>query len=98
MFSIGFALAVIYHYLHLHPEGIAAAQLLGLPGPTWRGLDILCAQALIARTVGHVLNVQSTVGKVISNLAFPVANLTYAHLLANGVLTLAFASKVGLPA
>ena len=44
LFLIGFLLAVIYHHLHMHPEGIAGAQLLGLSGPAWRGLDILMAQ------------------------------------------------------
>lgn len=50
LFSCGFILAIIYHWLHMHPEGIANAQLLGLPGSAWRGLDILCAQ--VSSTLG----------------------------------------------
>ena len=49
LFLVGFLLAIIYHYLHMHPEGIAGAQLLGLSGPAWRGLDILMAQVCVHR-------------------------------------------------
>lgn len=77
-------------------QGIASAQLLGLSGPTWRGLDILCAQALLARTLGHAVGAQSSLLlSCLSNLVYPASLLVYAHLLADGVLTLGFASKVG---
>ncbi|PRW44398.1 derlin-3 isoform X1 [Chlorella sorokiniana] len=94
LFFAGFALALIYHWLHMHPEGIANAHFLGLPGSTWRGLDILMAQALLARTLGHAVGARSTPIHILSNLVFPAALLGYAHLLADGVLTLGFASKV----
>lgn len=94
LFFTGFALALIYHWLHMHPEGIANAHFLGLPGSTWRGLDILMAQALLARTLGHAVGACSTPIHILSNLVFPAALLGYAHLLADGVLTLGFASKV----
>jgi hypothetical protein len=97
LFGTGFSLAVVYHWLHMHPDGIAAARLLGLPGATWRGLDILMAQALLARTLGHALNVQSPLGKLTANLVFPATLLAYAHLLADGVLTLGVASRVRPP-
>ncbi|KAI7839621.1 hypothetical protein COHA_006621 [Chlorella ohadii] len=74
--------------------GIANAHFLGLPGSTWRGLDILMAQALLARTLGHAVGARSAPIHVLSNLVFPAALLGYAHLLADGVLTLGFASKV----
>lgn len=55
LFLVGFWFAAIYHICQLHPEGLTAAQALGLPGPVWRTLDIIGAQALLARTVGHAL-------------------------------------------
>ena len=75
-------------------QGIAGAQLLGLPGSTWRGLDILMAQALLARTLGHALGARSPLLRGLSNLAFPATLLAYTHGLAGGILTLGFASKV----
>lgn len=81
--------------LSARAQGIANAHFLGLPGSTWRGLDILMAQALLARTLGHAVGARSTPIHILSNLVFPAALLGYAHLLADGVLTLGFASKVG---
>ncbi|PSC69896.1 serine threonine [Micractinium conductrix] len=93
VFLVGWVLAMIYHYLHMHPEGIAGAHFLGLSGPTWRGLDILCAQALLARTCGHAVGARSVATQALANLVFPVGLLAYAHGLADGVLTLGVASR-----
>ena len=41
------------------------------------------------------MGVRSTPLRLLSNAVFPAALLGYAHLLADGVLTLGFASKVG---
>lgn len=150
VFAVGTLLAVIYHWLHMHPEvraasgacyrcrcrcchrrrataaavaaaerlllsrccrthrgptllhappvaaqGIANTELLGLPGSAWRGLDILMAQGLLARTLGHAVGARTGLVLFLANLAFPATLLSYAHLLAGGVLTLGFASKVG---
>lgn len=78
----------------LPPQGIANTELLGISGPTWRGLDILMAQALLARTLGHALGARSGAVQALANLVFPAVLLGYTHLLADGVLTLGFASKV----
>jgi len=85
----------------LHPllppaasQGIANAELLGISGPTWRGLDILMAQALLARTCGHAVGASTPIPQFLANLVFPTTLLVYAHGMAGGVLTLGFASKV----
>jgi hypothetical protein len=76
-------------------QGIGAASLLGLPGSTWRGLDILTAQALLGRTLGHAVGARSPITRAIANQAYPATLLVYTHVVADGVLTLGFASKVG---
>jgi hypothetical protein len=53
VYSLGFFLALVYHICHMHSQGIANAMWLGIDGPTWRTLDILCCQLMLARTVGH---------------------------------------------
>jgi hypothetical protein len=53
IYTLGFFLALIYHVCHMHRQGIANAVWLGIDGPTWRTLDILCCQLMLARTVGH---------------------------------------------
>ncbi|KAL4423051.1 hypothetical protein ABPG77_002085 [Micractinium sp. CCAP 211/92] len=94
LFLTGFLLAIVYHVLHMHPEGIAKAEFLGLSGATWRGLDILMAQALLARTCGHALGARLAPTRLLCNLVFPASLLVYAHLFADGVLTLGVASRV----
>eukprot|EP00887_Chlorella_sp_A99_P004880 scaffold4.g4880.t1 len=90
-FGTGFLLAVIYHIAHMHPLGLGRARVLGLPGPAWRTLDILTAQMLLARTLGHALGVRTSLLAVACNLLFPTALMAYGHIV--GRLTLGMASK-----
>ena len=55
VFSLGFALASVYHICHLHDEGLQRSEVFGISGPLWRTWDILCAQWLLARTFGHAV-------------------------------------------
>lgn len=93
LFLIGFILALIYHVLHMHPEGIANAEFLGMSGPNWRALDILMAQALMGRTFAHALGATSRITLSLPSIVYPASLLIYAHGLADGVLTLGIASK-----
>ena len=52
------------------------------------------SQALLARTMGHAVGARSTLISSLSSIVYPAALLAYAHLLADGVLTLGVASKV----
>lgn len=55
VFSLGFALASVYHVCHMHDEGLHKSEVFGISGPLWRTWDILCAQWLLARTFGHAV-------------------------------------------
>ena len=55
LFSIGFTLATIYHAAHMHSQGLERSSILGVAGPMWRTLDVLCAQWLLGRTWGHAI-------------------------------------------
>lgn len=55
VFSLGFALASVYHICHMHDEGLHRSEVFGISGPLWRTWDILCAQWLLARTFGHAV-------------------------------------------
>ncbi|GAB4814400.1 hypothetical protein N2152v2_001446 [Parachlorella kessleri] len=92
LFGIGFWLASIYHICQLHPEGLPAASVLGLPGPVWRTLDILGAQCLLARTFGHAIGATTQLVSGVSNLFFPAALMAIGHGM--GGLSLAVCSKV----
>lgn len=91
-FGIGFALAVIYHVVHMMPGGIAEASLWGVSGATWRTLDILWAQGLLARTFGHVVGVHRPSLATFANLAFPAGVLVMSKTFE--VFTLGIASKI----
>lgn len=45
------------------PQGIAGAHFLGLSGPTWRGLDILCAQVSSSRSSRCAVAVLGCIGR-----------------------------------
>lgn len=92
LFGIGFLLAVVYHVAHMMPGGISGAVVLGLPGSTWRTLDILWAQALLARLLGHGLGARGAPTLALSNAAFPAAVWGVARL--RGGITLGLASKI----
>lgn len=70
----------------------AAVQPSWAPCSTPSGLPV--SQALLARTCGHAVGARSPATQLLSNLVFPACLLTYAHLLADGVLTLGVASRV----
>lgn len=91
-FGLGFALATIYHVAHMMPGGIGAATLLGVPGTTWRTLDILWAQALLARALGHVLGVRSRPLALLLNAGFPALVLGAGRW--RGGITLGTASQL----
>lgn len=55
VFSLGFALASLYHMCHMHQAGLSESSLLGVSGPVWRTFDILCAQFLLGRTFSHAI-------------------------------------------
>ena len=55
LFSLGFALASLYHICHMHEAGLQESSLLGISGPVWRTFDILCAQWLLGRTFSHAI-------------------------------------------
>lgn len=52
-------------------------------------------QGLLARTCGHALGARQALTRFLANLVFPASLLAYAHLFADGVLTLGVASRVG---
>ena len=54
IFSAALCLAGCYHLAHMRPGGLHGA-LLGIPGSAWRSLDILVAQSLLTRTLGHAV-------------------------------------------
>lgn len=54
-----------------------------------------CPQGLLARTCGHALGARLPLTRLLANLVFPASLLAYAHLFADGVLTLGVASRVG---
>ncbi len=60
-FSVGFALACVYHLCHAHPDGLAATAFLGVSGAHWRTFDVLCCQWLLGRTIGHALGAEHPV-------------------------------------
>lgn len=91
-FGIGFLLAVIYHVVHMMPGGIAGASLWRVSGATWRTLDILWAQGLLARTFAHALGVRSSAISTFANLAFPAGVFAMSKMLE--VFTLGMASKI----
>ena len=35
-FGLGFVLACVYHICQMDEDGLAAASVLGVPGPVWR--------------------------------------------------------------
>ena len=39
----------------MHDEGLQSAEVFGISGPLWRTWDIICAQWLLARTLGHAV-------------------------------------------
>lgn len=55
IFGVGFALALVYHAFQMDPGGLTKSHFLGVGGPTWRTLDVLWAQWLLARTFGHAI-------------------------------------------
>lgn len=52
---MGFVVAFLYHYCHMHDDGLEASELWGVTGPSWRTLDIIVATFCLARTAGHAL-------------------------------------------
>ena len=55
VFTLGFALASLYHICHMHEAGLSESSLLGVSGLVWRTFDILCAQWLLGRTFSHAI-------------------------------------------
>jgi hypothetical protein len=78
LFSLGFLLAVLYHIAHL--GGLENTTLLNLPGSLWRSLDILCAQTVLSRTLGHAVGAHTSVVKTIYNAVFPCLLIGWAFL------------------
>lgn len=68
VFSLGFALASVYHICHMHDEGLHKSEVFGISGPLWRTWDILCAQWLLARTFGHAVGARHWVTQGESSL------------------------------
>jgi hypothetical protein len=75
-FGLGFLLAVIYHVAHL--DGLEESSVFGVSGSLWRSLDILVAQSLLARTLGHALGARSAPAVWLSNGAFPTLLMSWA--------------------
>lgn len=73
VFSLGFALASVYHICHMHDEGLHKSEVFGISGPLWRTWDILCAQWLLARTFGHAVGARhwATQGVIILYFSAP---------------------------
>ncbi|KDD72393.1 hypothetical protein H632_c3403p0 [Helicosporidium sp. ATCC 50920] len=91
-FSLGWFLAVMYHIAHMHPGGLASSQVLGLGGAAWRTLDIVSAQSLLARTIGHALGGRSAAVGLLSNAAFPC--LVALHAQVYGAISLATTARL----
>ena len=95
IFGLGFFLAIVYHLAHI--EGLENSTLLGLPGSLWRSLDILCAQTLLSRTLGHAVHAHTSLVNSICNAVFPFLLMGWAFLSKRSEgwppLTLGAASK-----
>lgn len=68
-------LAMIFHMCHMHVDGIQAASYFGIDGPTWRTLDVIAAQLLLARTVAHAIGDQHPFVASIPNVLLPAVHL-----------------------
>lgn len=77
-YSLGFFLAVVYHLAHI--EGLENSNLLGIPGSLWRSLDILCAQTLLSRTLGHAVGAHTSLVSGICNAVFPFLLMGWAFV------------------
>ena len=78
-------------------QGLSAATVLGVSGSLWRSLDILCAQTLLSRTLGHAVGAHTSVVTTICNQLFPCLLMAWAFLSKRGEgwppLTLGSASQ-----
>lgn len=54
IFTVGFLLALVYHWCQLNPRGLANSTVLSLDGTLWRTLDVLCCPVMLTRTGGHI--------------------------------------------
>jgi len=81
LFSLGFLLAILYHIAHL--GGLENTTLLNLPGSLWRSLDILCAQTVLSRTLGHAVGAHTSFVSLIYNSVFPCLLIFWAFLSKN---------------
>jgi hypothetical protein len=78
LFSLGFLLAILYHIAHL--GGLENTTLLNIPGSLWRSLDILCAQTVLSRTLGHAVGAHTSFVSLIYNSVFPCLLIGWAFL------------------
>lgn len=76
LFSLGFVFALIYHAVHMNVEGLDNAVFLGVTGTTWRTVDIIMCQVLLARTFGNAIGDRHPIVAAIPTVAFP-ATLAY---------------------
>lgn len=92
-YTFGFVVAIIYHMLHLYAHGgLASVSFLGIHGAAWRTIDILGANALLARTMGHALNVDHPFIAVLPNVVLPTALVVL--LLSGTTMGVPLASRV----
>ncbi|KAG7675003.1 hypothetical protein Ndes2526B_g07852 [Nannochloris sp. 'desiccata'] len=78
LFTLGFLLAILYHIAHL--GGLENTSLFNLPGSLWRSLDILCAQTVLSRTLGHAVGAHTSIVSLIYNSVFPCLLIGWAFL------------------
>ncbi|KAL6761700.1 hypothetical protein V8C86DRAFT_2530545 [Haematococcus lacustris] len=68
----GFLVAVIYHAIHMGAhQGMDVVTFAGFTGAAWRTVDIVFANLLLARTLGHVLGVSHPLIALIPNIGLP---------------------------
>eukprot|EP00955_Chlamydomonas_euryale_P102270 365408-Chlamydomonas_euryale.AAC.17 len=53
------------------PEGLSRTSLLGLRGSTWRTWDVIMANVVLARSLGHAISATHPATAAITNVVVP---------------------------